>query len=337
MSKDSSTRTSHNAITIIDYDAHKLVEKQTDSLSECIYYKDTPSVTWINIDNVPPVTFLEELKLGFNLHPVVIDDILNINQRPKIEILDDYISIIFKMMIVKEQGKKIVSEQVSLVISDKFILTFQQGIRGDTFERVRELLRKQGTRIRTLGTDYLAYELIDSVVQNYFKILENLSERIEFLEKEVVKTPTPKVLNSIYQLKREVLQVRRSVWPLREVVNIMERGESPLVKKGTRIYLRDIYERLIQVIDGLETYRDILSGLLDVYLSVSSNRTNTIMKVLTIITTIFMPLSFLTGFYGMNFVHLPGLVSPYGPLYITAVMFFVLLVMLFYFKKRKWL
>ncbi len=337
MSKDSSTRNSHNLISIIDYDTHELVEKQTDSLSECVYYKDTPSVTWIDIDNVPPMTFLEELKLGFNLHPVVVEDILNINQRPKIEILEDYISVIFKMMMVKDQGKRIVSEQVSLVISDKFILTFQQGVRGDTFERVRDLLRKQGTRIRSLGTDYLAYELIDSVVQNYFKILENLSERIEFLEKEVVKTPTPKVLNSIYQLKREVLHVRKSVWPLREVVSIMERGDSPLIKKGTRIYLRDIYERLIQIIDGLETYRDILSGLLDVYLSVSSNRTNAIMKVLTIITTIFMPLSFLAGFYGMNFVHLPGLTSPYGPIFITILMLLVLMVMLLYFNRKKWL
>lgn len=326
----------NNQITVFDYNSENLVEKDTKNLADCISYKDTPTVTWINIDRVPPANFLKKIGLGFELHPVILEDILNINQRPKVELMEDYIYVVFKMLTA-DAKKKIKSEQVSIVMAKKFLLTFQQGVKGDSFERVRHLIRKDNTRIRSLGTDYLLYELVDSVVNNYFSILENITGRIETIEQEVVKNPTSKTLRSIHNLKREILHVRKSVWPLREVVSILERSESTLVKKGTRIYMRDIYERLIQIIDSLETYRDILSGLLDVYLSSINNRLNGIMKILTIITTIFMPLSFLTGVYGMNFLYMPGLHSLWGFPTMVGAMFFVFISMMLFFNRKGWL
>ncbi|MFA6427509.1 MAG: magnesium/cobalt transporter CorA [Candidatus Magasanikbacteria bacterium] len=327
----------NNQISVFDYDVQNFEEKESATLSECVHYKHTPSVTWINIDRVPPADFLERLGLGFDLHPVILEDIENINQRPKVEIMDDYVYVSVKMLTPDEKTKKINTEQVSIIAATKFVITFQQGLKGDTFEPVRALIRKGHTRIRSLGTDYLLYELVDSVVNKYFNVLETFGERIEALEQEVVRSPSNKTLRTIHTLKRDILQVRKSVWPLREVVSILERGETTLLKKSTRIYFRDIYERLIQIIDSLETYRDILSGLLDVYLSSVSNRLNGVMKVLTIITTIFMPLSFLAGLYGMNFTYMPGLHSIWGFPLMVISMSVIFLGMIVYFNKKGWI
>lgn len=313
-------------------------EKETHDLADCVHYKNTPDVTWINIDNVPPLNFLSELGLGFDLHPVILEDIANPNQRPKIEILDDYIYLVLKMLTPDKAGKHVfVSEQVSIIMASKFVITLQQGVRGDAFDHPRELIHKEKTRIRSLGTDYLTYELIDGIVNNYFKVLEDFGERIEDLEAELIKNPGQKTLRSIYALKREVLGLRKAIWPLREVVDILERGDSRLIKKETRIYLRDIYDRVVQAMDTLETYRDMASGMLDIYLSSVSNRLNGVMKILTIITTIFMPLSFLAGLYGMNFRHMPGLDSPIGFDMMVGVMATVFIGMLLFFRKKGWL
>lgn len=335
MQKEKPKSKSSNSIHVMDYNHEGLTEKETSKLADCIALKDTDTVTWLNIDNAPPISFLRELRLGFDLHPVIIDDITNVNQRPKIEILDNYIYLNFKMLTLGPH-KKIQNEQVSMVVAHKFLITFQQGKKGDTFEPVRVLIRKSDTRIRAAGTDYLAYELIDSVVNTYFGIMEFYSDKIETLEKETAFAPKPETLRSIYSLKRELLNIRKYMWPMREIVSIFERGDSPLVKKATRIYLRDVYEHLIQIIDMLETYRDILSGLLDVYLSGMSNRTNSVMKILTIITTIFMPLSFLASYYGMNFRYLPGLESHSGPFWVSLGMAAMLALMLAFFKRKSW-
>lgn len=335
----------HHMISVIDYSPKHLEEKTVHKLSECVHYKDTPDVTWINIDNVPPLKFLQELGLGFNLHPVILEDITNPNQRPKAEILDDYVYIVLKMLIPVDGGcagkncigSSFFSEQVSIVVASKFLITLQQGIRGDAFDYARNLIRKEKTHIRHAGTDYLAYELINDVTTNYFKVLEDLGERIERLEDDLMKKPSSQTLNGIYSLKRDILEIRKAVWPLREVVDILERGDSSLIKKGTLIYLRDIYTRVTQVIDILETYKDTVSGMLDIYLSSISNRLNSVMKVLTIITTIFMPLSFLAGLYGMNFYYMPGLSNVWGFWVIVGVMLLVALFMVRYAKKRKWL
>lgn len=327
-----------NLISVIDYSETHLEEKETYDLADCVRYKDTPEVTWINIDNVPPLAFLSELGLGFDLHPVILEDITNPHQRPKIEILDDYIYLVLKMLTPgKTGGRSFTSEQVSIVMASKFVITLQQGVRGDAFDHPRELIRKEKTRIRSLGTDYLVYELIDGIVGNYFKVLEDFGERIEDLETELIKNPNQKTLRSIYALKREILGLRKAIWPLREVVDVLERGDSSLIKKGTRIYLRDIYDRVVQAMDTLETYRDMASGMLDIYLSSVSNRLNSVMKILTIITTIFMPLSFLAGLYGMNFVYMPGIDSPIGFDMMVGVMAMVFIGMLLFFRKKGWL
>lgn len=336
--KQSKKRLSDNLISMMDYSETHLEEKETHDLGECVHYKNTPEVTWINIDNVPPLSFLSELGLGFDLHPVIMEDIVNPNQRPKIEILDDYIYLVLKMLTPgKNPSQPFVSEQVSIVMANKFVITLQQGVRGDAFDRARELIRKEKTRIRSLGTDYLVYELIDDIVNNYFKVLEDFGERIESIEAELVKDPSQKTLRSIYSLKREILSLRKAIWPLREVVDILERGDSPLIKKSTRIYLRDIYDRVVQAIDTLETYRDMASGMLDIYLSSLSNRMNSVIKVLTIIATIFMPLTFLAGLYGMNFRYMPGLDSPWGFDAMVIAMLVVFWGMIIFFKKKKWL
>ena len=218
-----------------------------------------------------------------------------------------------------------------------FVISFQEGHEGDVFNPVRERLRTGKGKVRKMGADYLAYSLIDSIVDNYFIILEKLGEKIESLEERLVTNPTGNVLREIHNLKREMLFLRKSVWPLREVISTMAKGESSLIHPSTGIYLRDIYDHTIHVVDTIETFRDMVSGMLDIYLSSMSNRMNAVMKVLTIIATIFMPLTFLAGVYGMNFKHMPELEWKFGYPMIVLVMLIVAVIMLFFFRKKKWL
>lgn len=335
--KSAIKKISGNAITVFDYNESHLEEKKAKDIKECMPYKDTKTVTWVNIDNVPPASFLTELGLGFDLHPVILGDILNVDQRPKAELLDEYIYVVLKMLYLGKNKGNIISEQLSIIIAPKFVLSFQQGIAGDVFEPVRERIRRAQPRIRAGGTDYLGYKLIDAVVDGYFPILEKLGEDIEGLEEELIATPAPRTLRTLHALKRQVLGLRKSVWPLREVANSLVRGDSHLIKKSTQIYLRDVYEHTVQVIDTIETYRDMLSGMMDIYLSSVSNRLNAVMKILTIITVIFMPLTFLTGMYGMNFKYMPGLEWLWGFPVLIGVMLVIFLGMLAYFKKKEWL
>jgi len=321
----------------MDYKGSHFEEKTVSTIEECTPYKHTDTVTWINVDNVPPLKFLNEVSLGFDLHPVIIDDIVNVNQRPKLEILDDYIYLVVKMLRYDEKTKKVVPEQVSLVIEAKFVLTFQQGVDGDVFGPLRERIRNDKSRIRNLGTDYLGYTLLDAIVDNYFQVLEIYEDQVEELENDVTSNPSTKTLQKIDKIKREIINIRKMVWPLREVISNLERGETSLIKKSTRIYLRDIYDHIVQVIDSIETLRDLLASMMDIYLSSVSNRTNSVMKVLTVITTIFMPLSFLAGLYGMNFTHMPLLSHPYGFNFMVGLMLLVVITMFLSFLRRKWL
>lgn len=327
----------NNSITIIDYNEKKLIDKKIKRIEDCLPYKDTDTVTWINIDNVPPLNFLQQLRLGFDLHPVIIEDIMNVKQRPKIELMDNYIYLVFKMLTLEEKTNQTVSEQISLIISHKFIITFQQGLEGDTFAPVRKLIHNDDEIIRNKGTDYLAAKLIDSVVFNYFNVIEKVNEKIDLVEHEVINHNSPKAVKNIHQAKREIMTLRKLIWPLREIINILEKYESLIIKKPTKIYFRDIYERLTQIIDNLETSRDTLSGILDIHLSSVSNRTNEVMKILTIITTIFMPLSFIAGFYGMNFRYLPGIENPLGPIFISVLIISIGTIMVLFFRGKKWL
>lgn len=325
-----------NKITIIDYCGKHFDEKTVDNIMDCSKYKDTKTVTWINIDNIPPANFLKDISLGFDLHPIVIDNILNVNQRPKLEVLDDYIYISLKMLSCDINKKKHTTEQMSMVVGSKFLITFQQGVDGDPFGNLRNRIRNEKSRMRNLGTDYLAYTIFDAIIDEYFKVLEIYGDKLETLNIEIVERPSRRVLRKIDEIRREIINLRKIIWPLREIISNLERIETPVMKKNSRIYWRDIYDHVAQIIDSIETYRDMLGSMMDIYLSSLSNKTNEVMKVLTIITTFFMPLSFLTGLYGMNFKYMPFLDYYYGFGLMIGFMYTVVVVMLFIFRRRKW-
>ena len=323
-------------ITIIDYDEAQVQEKEIKNVEECFPFKDTPTVTWINIDGIHDVEVIEKIGKHFNLHPLLMEDIANTDQRPKMEDFCDHIFVVLRMLEYDEVKKSIKSEQISLVIGSNFVISFQEST-GDIFNPLRERIRTGKGRVRKTGADYLAYSLIDAIVDNYFIILEKIGERIEEIEEKLVTNPTPETLKIIHELKSDMIFLRKSVWPLREVISGLQRMESSLIKESTAVYFRDVYDHTIQVIDTVETFRDMLSGMLDIYLSSISNKMNEIMKVLTIIATIFIPLTFIAGVYGMNFKYMPELEWQFGYFAILILMSVIGVLMLIYFRGKKWL
>ena len=323
-------------ITIMDYDETNFQEKEIKTIEECLLFKDKPTVTWINIDGLHQIEILEKIGECYGLHPLVLEDILNTDQRPKMEDYSNYIYIVLKMLDQGNKSNEIATEQISLILGPNFVFSFQEK-EGDVFDPIRERIRNGKGRIRKMGGDYLSYALLDSIVDNYFIILEKLSEKIEYLEEKLITRPTPETLQTIHHIKREMIFLRKAIWPLREVIGGLERNESSLIKESTKIYLRDIYDHTIQTIDTIETFRDMVSGMLDIYLSSVSNRLNSVMKVLTIIATIFMPLTFLAGIYGMNFKYMPELEWGWGYPVLWLIMIGIGIFMLAYFKKKNWL
>lgn len=323
-------------ITIIDYDEAQFQEKEVETIEECFPFKDKPTVTWINIDDIHQVEIMEKIGAHFGIHSLILEDIMNTVQRPKIEDFEDYIFVAVKMIYYDEKENETNAEQVSLIIGPNFVISFQEK-EGDMFNPVRERVRKNKGRIRKMKADYLAYALIDTIVDHYFVVLEKLGEKIEGMEEALVTNPTPETLQTIHTLKRELIFLRKSIWPLREVISVLERGESPLIHESTGIYLRDVYDHTIQVVDTIETFRDMVSGMLDIYLSSISNKMNEVMKVLTIIATIFIPLTFVAGLYGMNFKYIPELEWHWGYFAVLFVMVIIGFGMVLYFRNKKWL
>jgi magnesium transporter len=323
-------------ITIIDYDEKQLQEKEAETIEECFPFKDTPTVTWINIDGVHQLDIIENIGRHFELHPLIMEDIMNTEQRPKMEDFERYIYIVLKMLYYDEKENETRIEQVSLILGENFVISFQE-IEGDIFDPIRQRIRNGKGRIRKMGADYLGYALLDAIVDKYFIILEKLGGRIEELEDKLVNNPGPDTFQEIHRLKREMIFLRKSVWPLREVINSLERGESKLIQKSTLIYLRDVYDHTIQVIDTVETFRDMVSGMHDTYLSVVSNRMNEVMKVLTIIATIFIPLTFIAGIYGMNFKFMPELEWRWAYFVVWIVILVITVFMVIFFRRKKWL
>ncbi|UCF72155.1 MAG: magnesium/cobalt transporter CorA [Deltaproteobacteria bacterium] len=323
-------------ITLIDYDEAQLQEKELKTIDECLAFKDKPTVTWINIDGIHQVEVIEKIGEHFNIHPLILEDILHTGQRPKLEDFEDYLFVVVKMVYYDEKDNEMKAEQVSLLIGPNFVISLQEK-EGDVFDPIRDRIRKAKGRIRKMKADYLAYALIDTIVDHYFIVLEKLGEKIEGMEEELVTNPTPETLQTIHTLKRDLIFLRRSIWPLREVVNNMERGELSLIDESTGIYLRDVYDHTIQVVETIETYRDMVSGMLDIYLSSISNKMNEVMKVLTIIATIFIPLTFIAGLYGMNFKYIPELEWHWGYPVILFVMAGIGFLMLVYFRRKRWL
>jgi magnesium transporter len=322
-------------ITLIDYDQQGYRERELQTVEESFPYKDTPTVTWINVDGIHQVDVVEKLGAYFDLHPLLLEDILNTEQRPKMEDYGDCIFIVLKMLWCCEEGDGIQIEQVSLVLGPGFVISFQER-EGDVFEPIRQRIRNGKGRIRKAGADYLAYALVDATVDGYFSVLERLGDVIEDTEDRLAENPARETLRSIRSLKNTMISLRRSIWPLREVIGGLERIESRLVTPATHAYLRDLYDHTIQIIDTIESYRDITAGMIDIYLSSISNRLNEVMKVLTMFASIFIPLTFIAGIYGMNFRYMPELDWRWGYFAALAFMGIVGTAMLVYFKRKRW-
>ena len=323
-------------IRVIDYSPDHLEETEVSTIEEIFPYRDNDQVTWINIDGLHDVSAMEKLGKHFNLHPLMMEDILNTDKRPEIEDYGDYVFIVIKMLFYDEVEKLVEAEQLSIVLGTNIVFTFQERV-GDVFNPLRERIRKGRGRLRKSGTDYLAYALLDTIVDNYFIILEKFSDVLETIEDELMNNINKKTIREIHRMKREMVFLRKSVWPVREVVNGLERSESDLIDKSLSIYMRDLYDHTVQVIDTIETMRETVSGMLDIYLSSTSNRMNEVMKVLTIMASIFIPLTFIAGIYGMNFESMPELHARWGYPFTLVLMLVVALSMILYFKKRNWL
>lgn len=326
-----------NALFIesFDYNHEFCNEKELKNVEEAYKFKTTDSITWININGLNNVDEIEKIGNHYHLHPLVLEDIVSTNQRPKIDEYEDYMFLVIKMMYY-DNKEHIISEQVSFVLGNNYVLTFQEA-EGDVFNSIRKRIREAKGRIRGLGSDYLLYALIDSVVDHYYTIIETMGNKIEVLEDQLFEGLTKdEISTEIQALKREVLKVRRSIFPLREIINRIDKSENKLISTKTLHYFGDVYDHIIQISDTIDIYREMIWGLMDMYMTTISNRMNEVMKVLTIIATIFIPLTFIAGIYGMNFENMPELHYKYGYPIAWIVMILIFLAMLYYFKKKKW-
>jgi magnesium transporter len=324
------------AITTIDYGIEHYHRETVTDLKDRATYADEKTVSWVNISGVHDVKTIRRLGEIFNLHPLVLEDILNVETGPKIEEFDDYLFIVLKMLSFDDLRQTINHGQISLIAGKGYVVSLHEASQ-DIFDPLRMRIEKGRGRIRTLGSDYLAHALMDTVVDHYFKVLEDLGEAVEDLEGTLIESPLPDTLEVIKNLKREILFIRRSIWPLREAINSLIRGDSHLIGEKVIPFFRDLYDHVIYVIDTVEIFRDMLSGILDIYLSSLSNKMNEVMKVLTIIATIFIPMTFIAGIYGMNFEFMPELKWKFAYPVLWLVMLAVFIGMIIYFKRRKWL
>ncbi|RQD84006.1 MAG: magnesium and cobalt transport protein CorA [Methanocalculus sp. MSAO_Arc2] len=321
-------------ITVIDYDADgNVTELCTRDPALLGTYRDSPSTTWININGIHDTGVIRMIGDLFSIHPLTLEDLMNTTQRPKFEEFSHYLFIVQRML--SRNTGVIESEQVGLIITGTCLLSFQERD-GDVFDPVRNRIRARG-RITKFDIDFLCYTLIDAIVDAYFEILESLGEEIEALEEVLIQNPDPETVVTIRRFKREMITLRKAIWPQREVLSALERADSPLISEKTGIYFRDVYDHTIQVIDAVETLRDITAGMLDLYLSTISFKMNEVMKVLTIIATIFIPLTFIAGVYGMNFENMPELYWDFGYHATLFLMFGVSLLMIVYFRKKRWI
>jgi magnesium transporter len=323
-------------LRLIDYDADSLVERELERIEDAFPYVAEPPVTWVNIDGLHDVSVAEAVRDQFGVHPLAMEDVLSPRQRPKVEDYDDHFLVILKTLSFDPDTDRVTAEQLSLVVGPSYLFSFQERP-GDAFEPVRERLRQGRPRIRARGTDYLAYALMDAVVDSYYRVLEQIGDRIEQLERDAVEDGSVDIAHRIHHLKGEVLVLRRAVWPLREMLGLMYRGDVPNVAEETQLFLRDVYDHCVQVIDTAETLREVLSSAMDLYMTSVSNRLNEVMKVLTIIATIFIPLSFFAGLYGMNFEYMPELGVRWAYPALLSAMAVLAGGMLWYFWRRGWL
>lgn len=321
-------------ISYIHYTPENIIEKSLWDIKD-INLKDPSGVHWINVYGLSDTSIIEGLGKSFSVEHLFLEDILNTSKRPKIDDLNNNLFIILKMIYNNEGSDVIVSEQLSIILSGNYVITFQEDP-GDVFDPIRDRIRLDKGPIRKKGPDYLCYAIIDAVVDNYFRVLENFEDRIENLQQELVEIPDKDTLRKIYSIKGELIFLKKSVWPLREILSTMYHGDYNLISDSLNIYIKDIYEHLIEVNDTLQLFLDSISNMLDIYLSSMSNKMNEVMKILTIFSTIFIPLTFIAGIYGMNFKYMPELDMKYSYYILWIIMIAITISMLRIFKKKKW-
>ncbi|WP_066376303.1 MULTISPECIES: magnesium/cobalt transporter CorA [unclassified Anabaena] len=330
-------------ILLIDYNQTNFIRQQVATPEDCISYLDTESVSWVDVQGLGNQDILERVGRLFDLSPLVLEDVVNVSERPKFEDYDNQLLFIARMVVPKPRTYGFYNEQVSLILGKHYLLTVQEEPEHDCFEGVRVRIEKRRGSIRRKGADYLAYALLDAIIDGFFPVLEVYGEQLEELEEEVIVNPTRQTLQKIYQLRRELLQLRRAIWPQRDAINSLIRDRSELISEDVQIYLRDCYDHAVQVMDMVETYRELASGLMDVYLSAVSNKMNEVMKLLTVVSSIFIPLTFIAGIYGMNFnpekspYNMPELNWYWGYPFSLAVMALIAFGLLFLFWRRGWL
>jgi magnesium transporter len=321
------------AIDVFHYTSEAVKETQITRVADLGQFKEREGVIWVNVNGVGDAEIVRELGNLFGLHPLALEDVVNVHQRPKVDDYGDHLFIVVHMLHFETA---VTSEQVSMFLTSNAVITFQEQP-GDCLDPIRNRLRKGTGLLQRQGADYLMYALLDAIIDNYFPFLERVGETVEALEDQVVEQPSRRTLGRVHNVKRDLLDVRRSVWPLREAVNGLLREENPLVRKATRPYLRDCHDHTVHVLDIVETYRELVGGLMDVYLSSVSNKMNEVMKVLTVIATIFIPLTFIAGVYGMNFHRMPELGWPWAYPAVWAIMIVIALVMLAAFRRKGWI
>lgn len=324
-------------ITVIHYSEDHFEESNPKSITEVIsLIQSFKGVTWINIDGLHDENSIEEICTYLDIHKLSMEDILSVGQRPKLEEYQDYVQAVIKILSIDSADEIIEYEQLSFILKGNILVTFQEKT-GDVFDGVRNRIREGKGNVRKRGADYLLYALLDLVVDHYFIVLDNFGEKLEDLETELLNNPDKTILSKLHRLRRETLLLRRTVYPLREMIGRFEKLEEPLISNSIKIFIRDLYDHTVKVIENIEVLRDMTSGLLDLYMNTTSNKMNEIMKVLTIMTSIFIPLTFIAGVYGMNFTNMPELQHKYGYFMILGVMIVVVLGMLYFLKRKKWL
>jgi magnesium transporter len=329
-------RVEWTTLTLIEYNAGACSERVLADSEDWRSLNNASAVHWINVEGLHDVAVIQRVGDAFGLHPLVLEDIVTVGQRPRLEDYGDYLFIVVKMLYRKGPARQIVSEQISFILGAFGVLTFQE-VEGDIFDPIRERIRAAKGRIRSAGPDYLAYRLLDAIIDNYFIVLEDVSDRVEELQDRVATSPSQAIIHDIHQLKRDLIFLRKSLWPVREVVGGLQKAESDFIDPSTGVFLRDAYEHTIQVIDMVETMRDTLSSAQDIYLSSMSNRMNEIMRVLTVMSTLFIPLTFIVGVYGMNFDHMPELHWRHGYLATWLLMIGTTAGLVLFFRRKKWL
>ena len=323
-------------VSVFDYTRERSTEHIANSIDDITRYRDTESVTWVDVEGLIDVALIETIGRQFDIHPLVLEDILNTNQRPKFEEYDDYLFLVFKVIYPSGDDVSVNYEQVSILILNDYVFTFKEK-QDDVFEPIKTRLRNNKGRFKSLGADYLAYAILDTVVDLYLSLQDYLDEIIESVEDDLLINPDTGTLATIQRIRRELIFIRKSSTPLRELLSGIMRSDSLLIGDSTLIYYRDVYDHVLRVTDAIDTYRDMMTGLLDIYNSTISNRMNEVMKVLTVFASIFIPLTFITGIYGMNFEYMPELRWhwSYPVLWVSFVL--IPLILLVYFKRKKWL